>query len=50
MDVYVVENEKPVKLEAPEYGHFYSDDLYIIDLQGKNHRYVLLWMGPKLNS
>ena len=50
MDVYHVEDEKPVKLDQSEYGHFYSDDLYIIDLQGKKHRYVLMWMGPKLNS
>ncbi len=49
MSVYHVEDEKPVKLDPVEYGHFFSDDLYIIDLQGKKHRYVLLWMGPKLD-
>lgn len=32
MDVYHIEDEKPVKLDESEYGHFYSDDLYIIDL------------------
>lgn len=41
--------EKPVELDKAEWGHVYSDDLYIIDLKGKKHRYVLMWMGPKLD-
>lgn len=36
MSVYIVDKEKPVKLEQSDYGHFFSDDLYIIDLKGKN--------------
>ena len=36
-------------LPKNEWGQFYSDDLYIIDLKGKQHRYVLMWMGPKLD-
>jgi len=50
MDVYIVENEAPVKLPESDWGHFFSDDLYIIDLKGKKHRTVLLWMGPKLDG
>jgi hypothetical protein len=50
MDLYIVDNETPVKLQETDYGHFFSDDLYIIDLKGKKHRYVLLWMGPKLDA
>ena len=51
MDVYYVDQEagQSVALDQGEWGHFYSEDLYIIDLKGKNHRYVLMWMGPKLD-
>lgn len=38
-----------MKLDKSEWGHVYSDDLYIVDLKGKKHRYVLMWMGPKLD-
>ena len=47
--MYHVDNEKPVALDKEEWGHFFSDDLYIVDLKGKKHRYVLMWMGPKLD-
>ncbi len=50
MKVFHIDNEKPTELKPEEFGSFFSDDLYIIDLQGKKHRYVLLWMGPKLNA
>jgi len=51
MDMYWVDQvqDKPVALDKSEWGHVYSDELYIIDLKGKNHRYVLMWMGPKLD-
>ncbi len=49
MNVYYIADDKPVLMKESEYGHFYSDDLYIIDLKGKKHRYVLMWMGPKLD-
>mmetsp|Transcript_3407 Transcript_3407/g.2374 ORF Transcript_3407/g.2374 Transcript_3407/m.2374 type:complete len:85 (-) Transcript_3407:1079-1333(-) len=48
MKVFVVEGDKPVELPREDWGSFFSENLYIIDLQGKQHRYVLLWMGPKL--
>jgi hypothetical protein len=35
MAVYVVENNQPVKLTEEEYGHFFAEDIYIIDLKGK---------------
>lgn len=41
--------DKPVPLEKAEWGHVYSDELYIIDLKGKGQRYVIMWMGPKLD-
>ena len=27
----------------------FSEELYIVDLKAKKHRYVLMWMGPKLD-
>lgn len=33
--MYHVEDDNPVLLNKSEWGHFYSDDLYIIDLKGK---------------
>jgi hypothetical protein len=52
MHVYWVDRsaDKPVELDKSEWGHVYSEDLYIIDLKGKRHRYVLMWMGPKLEA
>lgn len=52
MDMYWVDQaaDKPVKLEKSEWGHFFGEDLYIIDLKGKRHRYILMWMGPKLEA
>ena len=50
MDIYVVEDEKPVKIPENEHGFSFSDEIYILDLKGNRHRYVLTWMGPKLDS
>ena len=47
--MYHVQNGTPVVLDQSEQGHFFADDLYIVDLQGSKHRYVLMWMGPKLD-
>ena len=51
LNVYWVDQaaDKPVPLDKAEWGHVYSDELYIFDLKGKKHRYVLMWMGPKLD-
>jgi Gelsolin repeat len=51
MDVYFCDwsSGQPYPLEKAEWGHFYSDDTYIIDLKGKNHRYIVMWIGPHLN-
>ena len=50
MRVLVVEDGQPVAVKESEYGHFYAEDIYIIDLQGSAHRYVIMWMGPKLEA
>ncbi len=36
-------------LDKEEWGHFYSDDTYLIDLKAKDHRYIVMWIGPHLN-
>jgi hypothetical protein len=50
LSIFVVENGKPVELAKKEHGHFFAEEIYIIDLKGKKQRYVITWMGPKLNS
>ena len=48
MKVFIVSEGKPVELGKEDWGSFYAEELYIIDLVGKKHRYVTMWMGPKL--
>jgi len=36
-------------VDKEEWGTFYSDETYLIDLKGKAHRYILMWIGPHLN-
>lgn len=49
MDVHVIQDDKIVAVPKEEWGHFFGDELYLIDLKGKNHRYITMWMGPKLS-
>ena len=49
MNVYHIKENKPVALPKSDWGAFFSDDLYAIDLQASSHRYLLLWMGPRLS-
>lgn len=46
--VYLVKEGKPEPVDQAEWGHFFAEETYIIDLKGPKHRYVLCWMGPKL--
>ena len=36
-------------LDKEEWGTFYSDEIYLIDLKGKGHRYIIMWIGPHLS-
>lgn len=36
-------------IDKEEWGTFYSDEIYLIDLQGKNHRYIVMWIGSHLS-
>lgn len=50
MQVFLVREGQPVEVDQSEWGHFFSNEIYILDLKGRKHRYVLCWMGPKLNA
>ena len=33
-----------------DYGHFYQDEVYMIDVKGSKHRYIIQWFGPRMPS
>ena len=42
---------KYVKVEnEAEFGHFFSDEVYVIDIQGSDHRYMVNWQGTKIDG
>jgi len=49
---YLLENlTKPVKIEdVQEQGKFFAECVYVVDVQGSSHRYMICWMGPKLGG
>ena len=49
--VYICgESEQPEEIPEEEYGHFYQGNVYMIDVKGANHRYIIQWFGPRLGS
>jgi len=39
----------PVKITDPaEEGKFFAESVYVIDIQGTGHRYLICWMGQRL--
>jgi hypothetical protein len=48
MDVHRIDGDTPVAIPKEEFGHFFSDEVYTIDLKGKKHRYFILWIGRKM--
>ena len=38
-----------MEIPEEEYGHFFQDNVYIIDVKG-DHRYLVQWFGPRLPS
>lgn len=32
------------------HGQFFQDEVYLIDIKGDNHRYLLTWIGPRLSA
>lgn len=49
-NTYHVEDGKPVKIPDNELGHFFGDDIYIIDLNGAQWRYLFGWLGQKVEG
>ena len=47
--VYLCKDGKNVELSESEHGHFFTDEVYIVDMVGDNHRYIVQWVGPRLN-
>lgn len=41
----------PVKITNPdEEGKFFAESVYVIDIQGTEHRYLICWMGQRLTG
>lgn len=36
------------ELPKEQHGHFFQDEIYLIDIKGTNHRYLLTWIGPRI--
>jgi hypothetical protein len=47
---YHVADGKPVKVPDNELGHFFGDDIYIVDLNGEKWRYLFGWLGQKVEG
>lgn len=41
VDVYLCKDDKLTPIPAEEHGHFFQDDVYLIDLKGDQHRYLI---------
>lgn len=51
MDIYILQNKFKDMLKidnSKEFGRFFADEDYIVDIQGKTHRYMVIWQGRKL--
>ncbi|MFN9903759.1 MAG: hypothetical protein ACK55Z_34270 [bacterium] len=46
--VLLCRNGKNEVIPKEEHGHFYQDDVYIVDVQGEHHRYLIQWFGPRM--
>ncbi len=52
IDIYFLENlTKPVKVDDPnEFGKFFNEATYVVDVKSSSHRYMICWQGPNLSS
>ena len=48
--VYLIGGEELVEIPVEEYGQFFSKSVYMIDVKGENHRFIIQWFGPRLPS
>ncbi len=49
-DLYIVQNKKLVQIESGAVGHFFADEIYVVDLKGATHRYQVCWMSQALGQ
>lgn len=46
---YLQDHRTPVQITDPaEDGKFFAESVYIIDIKGSKHRYLICWMGARL--
>lgn len=48
--VYLCKDGKNIEIPEEAHGHFFVNEIYAIDVQGENHRYLMQWIGPDLAS
>jgi hypothetical protein len=46
--VYLCKDGENKEIPEAEYGHFFQDEVYCIDVKGEDHRYLIQWIGPRL--
>jgi len=39
--VYLCKDGKNIELPEEDYGHFYQDEVYAVDVKGQYHRYIM---------
>jgi hypothetical protein len=48
---WLQDNRTPIKITDPaEEGKFFAESVYVIDVQGTGHRYLICWMGLRLTG
>lgn len=51
VDVYICNDDvKLQKLSPVDHGHFFNNHVYLVDVKGEKHRYLLQWFGQRLPS
>ena len=48
--VYLCQGDAPAEIDASHFGHFFKDSVYVVDIQGAGHRYLIQWFGTRLPS
>lgn len=42
--------DDPVEVPAAASKFLFAENVYVLDVKGSKHRYLLCWKGPKLNA
>jgi hypothetical protein len=49
-NVYLCKDGNLIEIPKEAHGHFFQDEIYLIDIKGSLHRYLLTWIGPRLSA